>query len=28
LAEIKFHEIEWDFNSEIYAWVNWQLAKE
>jgi len=27
LAEIKFHEVEWDFNSEIYAWINWQLAK-
>jgi foldase protein PrsA len=27
-AEIKFHEVEWDFNSEIYAWMNWQLAKE
>ena len=22
------HKIEWDFNSEIYAWINWQLAKE
>ena len=28
LEEIKFHEIEWNFNSEIYAWINWQLAKE
>jgi len=27
LAEIKFHEVEWDFNSEIYAWINWQLSK-
>ncbi len=27
LAEIKFHEVEWDFNSEIYAWMNWQLSK-
>jgi len=27
LAEIKLHEVEWDFNSEIYAWMNWQLAK-
>ena len=26
--EIKLHEIEWDFNSEIYAWISWQLAKE
>ncbi|GAI64634.1 unnamed protein product, partial [marine sediment metagenome] len=28
LAEIKFHEVGWDFNSEIYAWINWQLTKE
>ena len=30
LAEIKLpeHEIEWDFNSEIYAWINWQLTQE
>jgi len=30
LAEIKSpkHEVKWDFNSEIYAWMNWQLAKE
>ncbi len=28
LEEIKFHEIEWNFNSEIYAWINYQLAKE
>ena len=28
LEEIKFHEIEWNFNSEISAWINWQLAKE
>jgi len=29
-AEIKSpkHKIEWDFNSEIYAWINWQLAKK
>jgi len=29
LAEVKSprHKIEWDFNSEIYAWMNWQLAK-
>ena len=28
LKEIKFHEIEWNFNSEIYAWINWQLSKK
>ncbi len=28
LEEIKFHEIEWNFDSEIYAWITWQLAKE
>jgi len=22
------HEIEWNYNSEIDAWINWQLAKE
>ena len=22
------HEIEWNFNSEIYAWINYQLSKE
>ena len=22
------HKIEWNFNSEIYAWINWQLTKE
>jgi len=22
------HKIEWDFNSEIYAWISWQLAKK
>ncbi len=27
LAESKFHEITWDYNSEIDAWINWQLAK-
>jgi len=26
--ETKLHEIEWDFNSEIYAWINWQLSKK
>lgn len=25
--ERQFHEIKYDFNSEIYAWINWQLAK-
>jgi len=33
LEEIKFHEIGWHglkngFNSETYAWINWQLTKE
>ena len=30
LEEVKSpkHKIEWNFNSEIYAWINWQLAKE
>jgi len=28
LEEIKFHEVEWNFNSEIYAWINWQLTQE
>jgi len=29
-AEIKSpkHKIEWNFNSEIYAWINWQQAKK
>jgi parvulin-like peptidyl-prolyl isomerase len=27
LEETKLHNIEWNFNSEIYAWINWQLAK-
>jgi parvulin-like peptidyl-prolyl isomerase len=27
LAEIKFHEVEWDYNSEINAWIHWQLSK-
>ena len=27
LEEIKLHKVEWNFNSEIYAWINWQLAK-
>jgi len=26
--EIKLHETEWNFNSEIYAWINWQLSKK
>lgn len=25
--ERRFHEIKYNFNSEIYAWINWQLAK-
>ena len=29
LAEIRTsHKIEYNFNSEIYAWLNWQLAKD
>ena len=29
LAEIRTsHQIEYNFNSEIYAWLNWQLAKD
>ena len=28
LEEIKFHEVEWNFTSEIYWWITWQLAKE
>ena len=28
LEEIDFHEIEWNYNSEIHAWVAWQLTKE
>jgi len=27
VEEMKLHEVEWNFNSEIYAWINWQLAK-
>ena len=26
--EVKLHEVTWKYNSEIDAWVNWQLAKE
>ena len=26
--EAQYHEIEYNFNSEIYAWLNWQLTKE
>lgn len=26
--EVGFHEVKYDFDSEIYAWMNWQLAKE
>jgi len=25
--ETKFHKIEWNFNPEIYAWINWQLQR-
>ena len=28
LVEIQTHEVEWNFDSEIYAWINWQLTKE
>lgn len=28
LEEIKSHEVEWNYNSEINAWINWQLAKK
>ncbi len=28
LEEVQFHKIEYNFNSEIYAWLSWQLAKE
>ncbi len=28
LEEVQFHKIEYNFNSEIYAWIGWQLAKE
>ncbi len=28
MEEGKLHTISWTFNSEIYAWINWQLAKE
>ncbi len=27
-GQIEFHEIKYDFNSEIDAWIKWQLAKE
>ena len=26
-AETKLHEVHWSYNSEIDAWVNWQLSK-
>ena len=26
--EIGFHKIKYNFDSEIYAWINWQLSKE
>jgi len=25
--EVQLHDIEYNFNSEIYAWLNWQLSK-
>ena len=28
LEETRLHEIEWNFNSKIYDWINWQLSKE
>ena len=28
LEEVQFHKIEYNFNSEIYAWIGWQLAIE
>jgi len=28
VKEMKLHETKWDFNSEIYAWINWQLSKK
>ncbi len=28
MAEREFHEIRYNFNSEISAWINWQLAKQ
>ena len=27
LERMEFHEIKYNFNSEIYAWINWQLMK-
>ncbi len=26
--EIKFHDVKYNFNSEINAWINWQLTKK
>jgi len=26
--EVAFHKIEYNFDSEIYAWISWQLVKE
>ncbi|MBA7674814.1 Foldase protein PrsA [subsurface metagenome] len=26
--EVKFHEVMWNYDSEIDAWINWQLTKE
>ena len=28
LQEADLHEVSYDFNSEVYAWLNWQLSKE
>lgn len=28
LEEIALHEVKYNFNSEIYAWMNWQLSKQ
>ena len=28
LGEVQFHEITYNFDSEIHAWINWQLSKK
>jgi len=28
MQQAQFHAIKYNFNSEIYAWINWQLAKK
>jgi hypothetical protein len=28
LEEKDFYEVEWNYNSEIHAWLHWQLLKE